>query len=191
MAAKAQACVRSKWGLSRFSTSKMGMSAGAALVISFLNVLLFCFDRFGWRPQMRKLAGLAALLIALVASGAPATTAEQCPVGEAAINEAGSYVRAVEAAVRAAPNSQRAYETHAACQLNSSGDNALAEIVRSKCERLFMGKASPAAKKAYRSALTRCDTIAQKNEGTMYQGPAAVCRAKAARDYARRYAGRR
>jgi hypothetical protein len=63
--------------------------------------------------------------------------------------------------------------------------------VGSKCEPLFLRKAGPAAKKAYRQARRHCDSIAENNEGTMYQGFAAVCRAGAARDFARRFSGKR
>lgn len=71
--------------------------------------------------------------------------------------------------------------------MGSSGDNALAAIVQSKCDPLFMGKADPGAKNGYKKAQASCDRIAEKNEGTMYQGLAAVCRAKASRDLARKY----
>ena len=115
----------------------------------------------------------------------------KCPVDDAAAEKAGGYATAVEAALKAATDCQRAYQTLAACQLGSSRDNALADIVRSKCEPLFMGKASAATKRAYKKALARCDRIAEKNEGTMYQSFAAICQARAARDFASRYSGRR
>lgn len=112
---------------------------------------------------------------------------EESPVDGAAIENAGGYGRAVEAVVRTAPNCERAYQVLEVCQMGSSGDNALAAIVQSKCDPLFMDKAGPGAKKAYKKAQDRCNKIAENNEGTMYQGLAAVCRAKASRDLARQY----
>jgi hypothetical protein len=140
---------------------------------------------------MRKTAAFAVLFIAVTAFGAPVMAVEKCSVGDAAAEKAGGYANAVEAAVKDASNCERAYKTLAACQLGSSADNALADIVQSKCEPLFMGKASPATKKAYKKAQDRCNKIAEKNEGTMYQGFAAVCQAGAARDFARKYSGKR
>ena len=140
--------------------------------------------------RTRKMVALAVLLIAIVAFDAPVTAVEKCQVDEAAAEKAGGYANAVEAAVKDASNCERAYDTLAVCQLGSSADNALAEIVQTKCESVFMDKVSPATKKAYEAAQRRCDEIAQKNDGTMYQGFAAVCRARAARDFARKYSGK-
>jgi hypothetical protein len=141
--------------------------------------------------HLRNLAAFAALFMALTACGVPALAADPCSLGEAAIDKAGGYGNAVTAAVKSAPNCRRAYRTLFACQLGSSGDNALSDIVRSKCEPLFLRKASPATGKAYRAALARCNKIAENNEGTMYQGLAAVCRAEAARNFALKYSGKR
>jgi hypothetical protein len=131
----------------------------------------------------------ASTLIGFMAAvpDAYAIAAEPCAVDDKAVEQAGGYGNAVEAAVRAATTCEGSYRTFAACQLGSSGDNALAEIVLGKCEPLFMRKVGPAAKAAYKKALVRCDRIAERNEGTMYQGLAAVCRAGAARDFARKY----
>jgi hypothetical protein len=129
----------------------------------------------------------ALTLIFVLALGAPVMAAEECPVDDAAVERAGGYGRAVEAAVRSTPNCDRAYHVLEICQMGSSGDNALADIVQSKCDPLFMDKAGSGVRKAYKKAKDRCDTVAEKNEGTMYQGLAAVCRAKASRDFARKY----
>jgi hypothetical protein len=129
----------------------------------------------------------ASTLVFLLAAGAPVMAVEQCPVDAAAVEHAGGYGRAVEALVRSAPNCERAYQVLEVCQMGSSGDNALAGIVQSKCEPLFMNKAGPGARKAHKKAQDRCNSIAEKNEGTMYQGLAAVCRAKVSRDLARKY----
>ncbi|RTL78335.1 MAG: hypothetical protein EKK36_00225 [Bradyrhizobiaceae bacterium] len=135
-----------------------------------------------------KIAVSTVLLIASAITSFPALAAEQCSINDAAITQAGSYVAAVEAVVSATPDCERAYKTLEICQLGSSGDNALSDIVRKKCEPLFLGKASRGVKAAYKKKLTGCERIAKQNEGTMYLGLAAVCQARAARDFARKYA---
>jgi hypothetical protein len=136
---------------------------------------------------MRRLLAVALINFAVADPGARVVAAEACPVDDKAVEKAGGYVNAIEVAVNAESTCESSYRTYVACQLGSSGDNALAEIVRGKCEPLFIGKLSPATKAAYKKAQARCNQIAEKNQGTMYQGLAAVCRAKAARDLARRY----
>ncbi len=64
---------------------------------------------------MRKSLTLGLLLVTIVVS--PALAAEQCPINDAAITQAGSYVVAVEAVVKPAPDCERAYTTLEACQL--------------------------------------------------------------------------
>jgi hypothetical protein len=136
----------------------------------------------------RKVTRAAAFaLIFGLALGGPVMAIEECPVDDAAVERAGGYGKAVEALVRSAPNCERAFHVLEICQMGSSGDNALSTIVQSKCDPLFMDKAGPGAKKAYKKAQDRCDKIAEENEGTMYQGFAAVCRAEVSRDLARKY----
>ena len=137
---------------------------------------------------MYKTTAVAAFLIASTTAASPALAADQCPINDAAIAQAGGYANAVEAIVKSAPDCERAYKTLEICQLGSSGDNALSDIVRDKCEPLFLGKASRGVKAAYKKKLTGCERIAKQNEGTMYLGLAAVCQARAARDFARKYA---
>ncbi len=60
--------------------------------------------------------------------------------------------------------------------------------MRAKCEPLFIHKAGPGMLKACKRKQTGCAQIAKKNEGTMYLGLAAVCQAKASRDFARKFA---
>jgi hypothetical protein len=130
----------------------------------------------------RRLALAAAILFV-----SPAFAVERCPVSDADSEKAGGYVEAVMAAVRNAPNCERAVKTLEACQFGDSKTNRLLEIVETKCEPLFMPKASKAVKTAYKKAQAGCDRIAEKNSGTMYQSFAAVCRAGKARDFARKY----
>ncbi|CEG07527.1 hypothetical protein BN961_00919 [Afipia felis] len=105
---------------------------------------------------MRKVLALAILSII---TASPALAAEQCSINDTAITQAGSYVAAVEAVVKSAPDCERAYKTLEICQLGSSGDNALSDIGRKKCEPLFLGKASRGVKAAYKKKLTGCERI--------------------------------
>ena len=109
-----------------------------------------------------------------------------CPVGDAEAEKAGGYTHAVEAAVRDAPDCEQAFAMLEGCQLGSSADNPLSDIVRAKCEPLFLDKANAATKKAYQKAQGACDKIAKTDSGTIYQSFAAVCLAKASRDFARK-----
>jgi hypothetical protein len=136
---------------------------------------------------MRNISVFSALLITFSVLVSPALAAEQCPITDAAIAQAGGYANAVEAAVSAAPDCERAFKVLDACQLGSSGDVALSDIVRGKCEPLFIGKAGPGVLKAYKKKQAGCARIVKK-EGTMYLGLAAVCEARAARNFARKYA---
>ena len=83
---------------------------------------------------------LAALIIgfAAISPGACVMAAEACPVDDKAVERAGGYVDAVEAAVKAGSTCERSYETFMACQLGFSGDQG-------KCEPLFTSSLSPAA----------------------------------------------
>jgi hypothetical protein len=126
-------------------------------------------------------------VVALVVAGGSAIAIERCPVNDADSEEAGSYVEAIKAAVRNAPNCERAYRMLEACQLGSTADNSLAVTVQSKCEPMFLAKADAATKEAYKKAQDRCNKIAERNSGTMYQSFAAVCLAGTARNFARKY----
>ncbi|KZD24269.1 hypothetical protein [Tardiphaga robiniae] len=136
------------------------------------------------RVRFRHSLAAVALLVAFSAS---ASAAEQCPVSEAAITKAGGLSQAVTAAMKTEFSCEGAYRLLELCQLGSSGDNALSDIVLSKCEPRFLPKAVAATKAAYEKARAKCNKIAEKNEGSMYQGQAAVCIARSGRDFARKY----
>jgi Flp pilus assembly protein TadD len=138
------------------------------------------------RAQVRFCRSLAAVAL-LVAVSAPAYAAEQCPIDDAAAAKAGGFPNAVTSAMKNEFSCEGAYRMLELCQLGSSGDNALSDIVLSKCEPRFLPKATAATKAAYEKARAKCSKIAEKNEGTMYQGQAAVCMARAGRDFARKY----
>jgi hypothetical protein len=114
-----------------------------------------------------------------------ADAAESCRVTVAEIEKAASYMDAVVSKVRAEPGCARAYHLAEVCQFGTSGDNQLADIVQSKCEPSFLPAASAKTRAAYRTALAKRDRIAERNEGTMYMSFAAICRAGAARDFAK------
>ncbi len=135
---------------------------------------------------MRKAAPFVSLCIAIIVYGIPVCAAETCPAGEDNIDKVGGYGKAVKAFVKNAANCDTAYKALLSCQLGSSGDNALADMVQAKCEPLFIVKATWATKHAYKRAQSQCNKIALKNQGSMYQGFAAVCRAKAAWDFSRK-----
>jgi len=136
------------------------------------------------RVRFRHCFAAIALLVAFTA---PASAAEQCAVSDAAITKAGGYAQAVTAAMNTEFSCEGAYRILELCQLGSSGDNALSDIVLSKCEPRFLPKAAVATKAAYEKARAKCNKIAEKNEGSMYQGQAAVCIARSGRDFARKY----
>jgi hypothetical protein len=135
------------------------------------------------------IASTLVLLLACALSG-KVIAAETCPVTDKDIENASSYMDAVVLRVQEAGDCNLAFRLARACQFGTSGDNQLDDIVRSKCEPLFLPRASLAIRAAYKKALRKCDRIAERNEGTMFMSFAAVCRAGKARDFAQR-AGRR
>jgi transposase len=116
----------------------------------------------------------------------PALAAEKCPISDDAAAKAGGFANAVTAAVKAEFSCEGAYRMLDLCQLGSTADNALADMVLTKCEPRFLPKALPATKAAYEKARAKCSKIAAK-DGTMYQGQAAVCLARTGRDFARKF----
>lgn len=131
-------------------------------------------------PRM-VVVGFAAFVLA-----APAFAAEKCPISDEAEAKAGGFAQAVTAAVKTEFSCEGAFRVLDLCQLGSTADNALSEMVLAKCEPRFLPKALPATKAAYEKARAKCSKIAAK-DGTMYQGQAAVCMARTGRDFARKY----
>jgi hypothetical protein len=138
----------------------------------------------------KKVLSVLLAFVGSVSLGVPAIAFEKCPVDDAQTEKSGSYVEAVVAAVRNAPSCDQAFRTLEGCLLGSTADNPLSDEVMSKCEADFMDKIDAAKKQAYKKALDRCNKIAEKNAGTMYQSFAAVCQAGVSRDFARKYSGR-
>jgi hypothetical protein len=140
-------------------------------------------------PIRHRLVLASVLLLAGYAGSAMA--AEQCAISEAAITKAGGLANAVTTAINTEFSCEGAYRLLEQCQLGSSGDNALSDIVLKKCEPRFLPKATPAIKASYDKARAKCTKIAEKNEGSMYQGQAAVCLARTGRDFAGKYGTKR
>jgi hypothetical protein len=134
----------------------------------------------------RDRVALAALVMVVVGANGPARAVEQCTVGGGDKNAAG-FAEAVTTEIKTAWSCGGAYRILESCQLGSSADNALSEIVLSKCEPMFVPKATAATKAAYDKARDKCHQIAVKNQGSLYQSQAAVCLARAGRDFARKY----
>lgn len=140
---------------------------------------------------MRKFAlgRFSLALLAAYAIATPVLAAEKCPISDEATAKAGGFANAVTAAVKTEFSCEGAYRVLDLCQLGSTADNALAEMVLAKCEPRFLPKALPVTKAAYEKARAKCSKIAAK-DGTMYQGQAAVCLARTGRDFARKYGTR-
>jgi hypothetical protein len=135
-------------------------------------------------------AALVSLSLVLAFDG-HVMAAQPCPINEAAITKAGGYADAVSAAMKMEFSCEGAYRVLELCQLGSSGDNALSDIVLSKCEPRFLPKAVAATKAAYDKARAKCAKIADSNQGSLYQGQAAVCLARTGRDFAGKYGAKR
>lgn len=132
--------------------------------------------------------GIGIALFAVFAFATPVlAAAEKCPISDGAEAKAGGLHQAIEAAMKAEFSCEGAYRILELCQLGSSGDNAFSAIVLKKCEPRFLPKALPATKAAYEKARAKCNKVAEKNEGSMYQSQAAVCIARSGRDFARKY----
>jgi hypothetical protein len=138
------------------------------------------------RHASGKLKAFAMCQIMVFIFAGAALAIENCPVGEKETETEGSYFDAVLAAVKKAPNCRRAYLLTQSCNFGDSKTNRLLEIVQAKCEPLFLPHASQKTIAAYRKAQARCNRIAEKTPGTMYQAFAAVCQAETASEFVRR-----
>lgn len=131
--------------------------------------------------------GIAVAVFAVFAFVTSASAAEKCPISDEATAKAGGFANAVTAAVKTEFSCEGAFRILDLCQLGSTADNALSDMVLTKCEPRFLPKALPATKAAYEKARAKCSKIAANKDGTMYQGQAAVCLARTGRDFARKY----
>ncbi len=88
----------------------------------------------------------------------------------------------------ATPSCDASMKLLLACQLGSSGDVALADIVIRKCEAVFLPTLSNSARRAYDRKVGACGREFANESGTMYQSIRAICAAEAAHTYAARAA---
>jgi hypothetical protein len=140
--------------------------------------------------KTRKHIAVAFGMTAALFVAGEAWAAQTCPVTDKDVERAASYADAVTRLVRGASSCQKAYQLLESCSFGTSGDNELADLVQSKCEPMFLPSAARSVKDAYKKAQKNCDKIAERNEGTMYQSFAAICRARASRDLAIKYSKR-
>lgn len=85
-----------------------------------------------------------------------------------------------EAAVRKAPTCKAALEVMTACAYGASGDLALGQVVRERCEADFPKTMSKAQRAVYDQGIKRCNTKYRNEDGTMYRSFEAFCRAELA-----------
>lgn len=135
---------------------------------------------------MRPVVTRAILLAALALCSLPAGAAEQCTISGGDRTAAG-FADAVASAMKTAWSCGGAYQILEACQSRSPADDALSQIVLSKCEPMFTAKATPAVKTAYQSARDKCNQAATKKKDAKTQEQMSVCFARASRDFARKY----
>ncbi len=89
----------------------------------------------------------------------------------------------IEELLRQAPSCQRAVAVFEICQFGSSGDVGLGAVVTEKCEADFLGKLTPAQRRAYDGEQKRCSRKYLNKAGTMYRSFEAFCGAYVARNY--------
>jgi hypothetical protein len=75
-----------------------------------------------------------------------------------------------------------------ACQLGSSVDVTLSQIVTDKCEPDFLPSLSASARRSYDNKIDACGKRFAGQSGTMYQSIRAICAAEVAHTYASRAA---
>jgi hypothetical protein len=115
---------------------------------------------------------LVILIAAATLAAAPARAGEACPAKSNGMDD-------VVAAIKAAPNCDRAMKVFQACALGASGDVQFGEAVEQKCP----AKLKLPQKRAYDKDMRVCDRKYRNQSGTMYQSFAAFCRAKVAQRY--------
>jgi uncharacterized protein len=124
---------------------------------------------------MRRLLWVAFILIG---SNIPASTREDCEFGgEEAFN---AFIKTLSRA----PSCEAAAAKFRKCAWGSSADTQFAPIVIAKCEKKFIFKLSPTAKKRYADEMQLCAYRYSRQEGTMWMAFAAGCQVDVARHFA-------
>lgn len=134
---------------------------------------------------MRRYAmSLGALSTAMPLLAITITTAfaAECPIR--------GDLDAIAAMLRKAPSCDRAVQTFKDCEFGSSGDVALGEAVRERCEDGFLHALTRAQRAAYEQKQRDCDNKYAKDSGTMYRSFEAFCSAYEAQRYDHKYGKR-
>ena len=129
----------------------------------------------GWpRLSMRLTMGAGVVLTGL---GLDAAGATDCP--------ATGYDEAAKR-IAAAPSCDASMDLLMACQLGSSGDVALSEIVIRTCERDFLAKLGAGGRARYARQRSACGSRLADVSGTLSQSVRAICAAEVAQGFADR-----
>lgn len=117
----------------------------------------------------------------MLAQSKPALAAE-CPVkGDS---------DTIAAAIRQSPSCDRAVRMFQDCEFGSSGDVALGEAVRERCEEGFLHALTRTQKASYEKKQRYCENKYAKESGTMYRSFEAFCGAYEAQRYNHKYGKR-
>jgi hypothetical protein len=122
---------------------------------------------------------LLAVFICLISAGARPALAMDCPTTD--YSEVGQRITD-------APSCDAAMQLLLACQLGSSADVTLSQIVTDKCEPDFLPSLSAGARRAYENKAGACGKRFAGQSGTMFQSIRAICAAEVAHTYASRAA---
>jgi hypothetical protein len=87
-----------------------------------------------------------------------------------------------------APSCDASMQLLMACQLGSSGDVGLSDIVIKKCEGDFLESLNDSARRGYERKVGDCGSEFANESGTLYQSIRAICAAEVAHTYANRAA---
>ena len=120
---------------------------------------------------------LVGISIWLMASAAAPALAMDCPVSD--------YDQ-VEKRMTDADSCDASMQLLMACQLGSSGDVGLSQIVIKKCEADFLPSLNAKARRGYERKVGACGDEFANESGTMYQSIRAICAAEVAHSYAGR-----
>jgi hypothetical protein len=128
---------------------------------------------------MRLTSPSAVVLAIVLSAGAIPASADDCPVKPFDLDS-------ITAALNGASGCDASMKVFEACQMGSTGDVQLGDIVEKKCEAVFLSGLKPSQKRIYEDQLGRCDAKFADKEGTMWRSATATCRAGVSQRYARR-----
>lgn len=141
--------------------------------------------RYTWRaeivaaPESARMFRKLLLAVFICLMGAIPALAMDCPTTD---------YSEVAQRMTDAPTCDTAMQLLLACQLGSSVDVSLSQIVTDKCEPDFLPSLSAGARRAYETKAEACGKRFAGQSGTMYQSMRAICAAEVAHTYAGRAA---